>query len=160
MPVGMPVVVEAEDHHVVPVEEILLEPVGGVVFQRVGLIFMRVEGGFMGDHHILARRGGALHHVERRHHGGRNAFHLSIGRAGFDGVDRFGAPRYAHIFLNAPDDLSGGQRVAWLRVRQAERSRCRCSHEDPSRYFHAPEFIKLGYEAWLSGLVIRLGSQR
>ena len=109
-PMRMPVIVKAEDHHLVAVQKILLEFISRIVFQRFGLVFVGVEGGLVGDHHVAPRHRRALDNAERRHHGGRDACHRRIGAAGFDGVDGRVAPGDTDVGLDLLDHLRGAER--------------------------------------------------
>jgi hypothetical protein len=63
----------------------------------------------MRDHEILARGGCPLNDIERRHHGGRDAFDGSFRVSGNDSVDSFGAPRDADVLFDPLYDLTRGR---------------------------------------------------
>src|SRR5579883_2000239 len=108
-PVRVPVVVEAEDHHFVTVQEILLDAINGVVLERVGLVFVGIESGLVRNHHVAPGGRGSLDHIEGGHHGGGDAADRGRGAAGLDGVDGRLAPGYAYVPLDALDDLARGE---------------------------------------------------
>ena len=107
---GVPVVVKAEDGHVVRFEERTLGGVDGVGGESGGGVFVIVEGGLVGDDEVTAGLGGALQNVEGGHHGGGDALDRRIGGAGFKGVHRGVAPGHPEVGLNALDHLANSER--------------------------------------------------
>jgi hypothetical protein len=92
------VVVIAPHHHIVFQNEFCLEFVERVFGQILGVVAVVPVRVLVGDHHVQACRMGALEHVERRHHGGRDALHGGVGIPNLEGVPR-GAlvPRYSLV---------------------------------------------------------------
>ena len=106
----VPVVVKAQDGHVVALQEGPLGGVDGVRGKRGGGVLVIIEGRLVGDDEVTACLGGALQHVEGGHHGGGDALHGRIGGTGLEGVDGRCPPGHAEVFLYALDHLADGER--------------------------------------------------
>ena len=62
----------------------------------------------MRNHQIVARRCRPLQHIQRRHHRHRHARHRSVRITRLERIHRLRAPRHAHFFLDAFNDLLRG----------------------------------------------------
>ncbi len=69
---------------------------------------MRVESGLVSDDEVEALGGGAFEDIHGGHHGYGDAGYGRVWIAGFEGVDGFGVPGDADLFLDFGDDLAGG----------------------------------------------------
>src|SRR5258708_25445833 len=74
----MPVIVKTENGDVVLANEIEFVLEGGIVLNFFGCVLVNIEGGFVGNDHVLARTDCSFDHIERGHHGDRNTLHNSI----------------------------------------------------------------------------------
>ena len=81
---------------------------------------MRIEGGFVGDHHIRARGDGFLQYFEGRHHGGRDAMNWGPAVSGNDAVDGVIKPWCANVILDPLNNFITGKRRRSGSLRQGK----------------------------------------
>ena len=114
----LPVFAQAEDDQAVACDEVLLGFVDGIVGRqscgtaagRRGAILPAKEGRLIGEDQSDAGFRGPPQNVEGRHGGGRDAFHGSLGVAGFKAIRTGGGPVSAESTLNAGGDVPCGKR--------------------------------------------------
>ena len=63
----MKVIVKSPNHDVVVADELQLLLIDRIVCEIADVVIAEPERRFMSDHHVLARRGGPLNHIDSRH---------------------------------------------------------------------------------------------
>ncbi len=116
-PPRVPVVVKAEHHDLMLLDEGHLRFEHRVIGERVGRVLMVVERRLVRDDEVGSGRDGALNRVERRHERGRDARHRRVRISGLERVHRLGAPGHAarrKRLFDPVDDLTRRHAVAGL----------------------------------------------
>ena len=103
----MPMIVETPDYEPIFIDKVSF---GSIDFagQVFGDVLMTVKGRLVDDDKVLARSGGSLQNIERSAERGRDALHDRIRIAGLERIHGLLVPWHTHVFLDALDDLAGG----------------------------------------------------
>src|SRR5262245_54665570 len=111
---AMPVIMEMEDGHLIPGDELTLELIDLVLQQLVNAVLMRVEGRLVSDDHIPAAGCSALDYIERRHHRSGDPLYRDVRSSCNEVVDCLGAPRDADVGLDSLNYLTCSERLKGL----------------------------------------------